>query len=470
MAILDSVMSIFRRQKPTTTIDETAGPTNSAQPASLNARFGGQAQRVQVIEDCRRMYLEDPRAKTILGTLARDIVKGGFRIETNNPRATEIADALVKRLKLQNRLDDWTRLTFRDGDCFLELGVSDARRIDAISRKPTLRMNRNSDEADCFPIPERAYWLSKSGFSFASSKPGEDDIWFADWQILHARWDHDEGNRYGRPLMAASLSAWKRMKEGELDVAIRRKTRSGLKFIHRLAGGDEAAILKYQEDNKAALSDPFAAVADMFISGEGQVDVIQGDARLGEIEDILHHVRTFFMSSPVPMNVLGYGESINYSVVQHQKMQYDETLVQIQEWVASAFIWPILEIEWLLNGLLSENLEPVISWASKKQIDADQVYKIAQAVSTFRLLGLSETAIMAVLAHFLPGIEIGDALDSDPAGAQTDELAKIAQTLGARIEQRPGQEEEPAEPSALALGPVNIGLRSEPFGRRANGT
>jgi len=31
--------------------------------------------------------------------------------------------------------------------------------------------------------------------------------WLADWQVIHARWDHDEGNRYGQPLFASARTA-----------------------------------------------------------------------------------------------------------------------------------------------------------------------------------------------------------------------------------------------------------------------
>jgi hypothetical protein len=434
MAIIDSLRGFFgTRQRPVTTIDEMIPAADGRQPSSLTNRFSSGGDREKVIGECRRMYQEDPRAKSILTTLSRDVVKGGFRIETDDPAATEIAEALVNRIKLVGRLDDWCRMAFRDGDCLLELGVSEENRIDAVSRKPTLRIERNTDNTDNFVDPARAYRMANSGFANYRGRPGQDDIWFAEWQIVHARWDHDEGNRYGQPLLASSRSAWKRMREGELDVAVRRKTRSGLKFVHRLQGADAAALARYKEDNKAALSNPFAAISDFFMSEDGQVDVIQGDARLSEIEDILHHTRTFFLASPVPMTVLGYGQDINYSVVHHQKLQYDETITQIQEWVAKEFVWPILEIEWLLHGYLPENLNARVTWASKKQIDADQIGKIAQALGTLRMLGVGEAAIISILAHFLPGIEIGSELEVDPSGEQAEQLARITQALTANI-------------------------------------
>ena len=57
-------------------------------------------------------------------------------------RAQEAADGLVGRLKLISRLDDWTRLTLRDGDSFLECAVD-------VVNHPT--RNRTADVDDGHP-------------------------------------------------------------------------------------------------------------------------------------------------------------------------------------------------------------------------------------------------------------------------------------------------------------------------------
>jgi hypothetical protein len=436
MGLLETIgRLLMRSEEPTTTIDEMRELFDQGRggTGALGVKFGATSERPATIQDCRQMYKDDTRAKAIIQTLARDILKGGFVIETDDEQATQIANDLIKRLRLVNRLDDWARLSFRDGDCFLELGISEQHRIDDITRKPTLKIHRNSNEQDRFDDPTKAYWMATSQFGMGGDKPGEDAIWFADWQIVHARWDHDEGERYGTPLLSPARKAWKRMREGEFDVAVRRKTRAGLRFVHRLRNADAAALEKYKQDNKAALDDKFAALADIFMSDGDGVDVLQGDANVGQIEDVRHHVRTFFLASPVPMSVLGYGQDINYSVVQHQKEQYEETLPSIQEWMSGAFIWPILEIEWLLHGYLPESINPRVTFGTKKAIDADQVLKIANALGTLRLLGVGEATIRAILAHFLPGIEVEELPDQDIAGANTAELAQIVQQLGARL-------------------------------------
>ena len=72
---------------------------------------------------------------------------------------------------------------------------------------------------------------------------------------------------YGTPMFASARKAYKRMTQGELDISIRRKTRSGQRFVHVLDGASAAEIEAYKAANKPALDDPFAAVSDFFPTG-----------------------------------------------------------------------------------------------------------------------------------------------------------------------------------------------------------
>lgn len=426
MGLLDTINTLLRRgrQQEPTTADETAARQRGG-ASSLIERFQSHNTRKAVITECRSMYDGDPRARGIIQTLARDAVKGGFRLEVSDPRAADIAELLRQNLNLDGRLDDWTRLTLRDGDTMLEVGVTRSRDIAELTRKPTLQIHRNSDDRDKFNDPTRAFWMTEQPWLLT---PGRDAIWFAEWQILHARWDHDEGNRYGTPLLAASRKAFKRLTEGELDIAIRRKTRAGMKYVHILEGAGEAEILTYQNINRDAIDNPFAAVQDFFMNGKGDLKPVQGDANLGQIDDIRHHLHTFWLASPVPMGVIGYGTDIDFSVVGHQKEQYDETLEEVQSWVADEFIRPLLKLQWLLKGIIPENLSYEIKWSPKKVTAAD-IEHISKAMLAFKSLGVPDVVIAMILARYLPGIEPEMILGDAGGNADVERLAGIAQRL-----------------------------------------
>lgn len=425
-SIIDRITSLFRQKRPMTTADETA----LAQPVSATHfvnKLRTSNERLAVIKASRKIYAQDTRAESIMQTLARDAVAGGFMVDADDDNAAEIAHDLRDRLKLNGRLDDWSRLTFRDGDTLLELGVTNDLEIVEVTRKPTTLMNRNSDKTDRFADPTRAFWFSERSWL---NKPPPDALWFAEWQIIHARWNHDEGKKYGRPLLSSAHRAWKRLDEGELDMAIRRKTRAGMKYLH-VVEGDQGAVEKYKEDNKSALNDPFAAAADFFSNKPGSISTVQGDARLNEIADVQHHIHTFWLGSPVPMGIVGYGTDIDFSVIGHQKEQYDETLIEVQSWVTDQFIRPLVERQWLMAGIVPDHLTYEIKWTPKKRVTPADIEKLFRAALAMRALGLQEDAIALILTWFLPGIEPSMLMTGTDSNGQvdTERLANIATSL-----------------------------------------
>lgn len=428
MGLLDTISKIFRpAQEPTTTSDEMMAA------ASESSRGGGgpdpyklfsvEDSREDRVKASRKMYDQDPRAKRIIQTIARDVTKGGYTLEVDDPKAQEVADAMRQRLRLDARLDDFMRLTLRDGDSFLEIAVTAQREIYEVSRKPSLNMHRNTDKRDKFKDPFRAFWYSDRPWEAA---PGDNALWFADWQIVHARWDHDEGSKYGTPLLASARRHWKLLEAGETDIAVRRRVRSGQRHVHQLQNAGPAEIEQYKQTNRAALDDPFNGLQDFFISN-GDIKAIQGDANLGEITDVRHHLNTFWFGGLVPMAILGYGQDVDFSVVGHQKEQYDEGVLAGQSWLEAEILVPLLERQWLLAGIPPEMLEYQISWPTKKQTTAADIKAITEAALHLQVLGVPPATIAQVLSRFLN-------IPADMLmGEEADELAteRLANIIGA---------------------------------------
>jgi hypothetical protein len=407
MALIDRFTALFRRGEPEqtkTTSDELPKPSR---PAAVLKRFKVENTRRARVLDCRKMYDEDSRAEGVLAALARDVARGGVRVEvsegTDVSRAQMVADELLSRLNVVSRIDDWVRLTLRDGDSFLELSVDGQGRIVQLTRKPTLEMRRNSDAMDRFPDPARAFWWADT--MWAGQAP-QDAVWFAAWQIIHARWHHDEGERYGRPLFTSARKSWKRMDEGEFDIAVRRKTRAGMKFLHVVEGASEPDIERYKERNRDVLDNPFAAVADYFTNKPGSLQTIQGDARLSEIADVTHHIRTWWIASPVPMSLLGYGQDLNRDVLEKQKEQYDEALEPIKTWVGQQFVKPLLERQWLLTGIWPGGLGYELKWPTTQVVTPEELKMLAEALVRLRATMLfPDEILLQIAASILPGID-----------------------------------------------------------------
>ena len=428
---LDRITTLWqRRQPPPVVTTVTPQPaTRAAQP--VNVTFTAQRDRRAQIADSRQMAAEDPRPKQSMATLARDATKGGFTLQITGPRAAQAqaaADALFARVHLHKRLDDWARLTFRDGDTFLELGAAANGEIVQVTRKPTTEMYRNSDAFDRFTDPARAfYWTDRPTYT---DTPPADAVFFPEWQIVHARWDADEGTRYGAPMFASARRAYKRMAQGELDIAVRRKTRSGLRYAHILDGANQAEMEAYKAANAPALDDPYAAVADFFFNKAGGLQVVQGDAQLSQIDDVLHHVDTFGVASITPLELIGYGRNLNRDVLEQKKAQYDEAVGSVRGWLGNEFVLPLIERQWLLLGIWPDDIEVDMQWKAKKEpkpVDLRDLAAFGAAVKAAGLL--TDATTLRILATMLPDFDVEAELAALAAQGAEREASAAADRL-----------------------------------------
>lgn len=432
MALIDRITQLLGRAAPQaqTTAQETAGALQrNAAPSEIAERFRASSERADIVKACRRMYKADTRARRMIATLARDTVRGGCAIVVpNNPRAEQEANALWKRLGVNERLDDWMRLTMRDGDSFLEAGVNGALDVVSLTRKPTLQMRRQSNAQDLFTDARRAFWYAPP--MWMMPEPPSDAVWFAQWQILHARWDHDEGERYGTPLFASGASAFQRVTEGELDIAVRRKTRAGLKFNHRYPQGtSEADILADMERNQEAIDDPFAALADYY--GTAELTAVQGDALLQEIGDVTYHMKTWLIAGIVPLELIGYGEDLNRDVLEEKKAQYDRDLETLTAWLEGQIVKPLLELQWLLKGIYPDTLTYEVKWKAKQSLTAATLRDVADAALKLLALGYSRAVVDALVEKFLPGIDLQVLMRQAQANAPSESARRVADVMDA---------------------------------------
>jgi len=230
-------------------------------------------------------------------------------------------------------------------------------------------------------------------------------------------------------MMASATGSYKRVTEGEVDVAIRRKTRSGIRYIHTLEGATGSDLEIYKENNRQALEQPFAAIADFFSNKKGSVAVLHGDGDLEKIGDVQHHISTMFSAGEVPMELIAYGEGLNRDTLAEKKEEYDETLDVLRDWVSAQIIIPLLEREWLLNGILPEGVKYSIEWRAKSIVKAADIRDITDAAMRLRILGYNEDVVRAIVARFLPNIdpEMLNSSNDDSGAAQR--MADIMQQM-----------------------------------------
>ena len=407
MALIDHINNFIRRTFPA-----LVTPRTTSEELQLRERnetlslFTTGKSRRERIQDARHMYQTDPRIRETINTLAADATRGGFTIAVTDggpqiAQAQAIADELLERIDLAAKAEEWLKLSLKEGDSFLELSVDAEFLVQRITRKPTLLMHRNSNDFDAFDDPRLAYWFSDAPFP----RPTTDAVWFADWQMVHARWNHDEGGRYGDPLYDAARKSFKRAEQGELDIAIRRKTRSSMRFLHFVDTDDPNEIEVYKQRNQAALNNKSAALADFFTNQKGAITPVQGDANLAQIEDVVHHIETMGVVSPLPLELLGYGRNLNRDILEEKRSQYQDALPSISEWVSKQIVLPIIERQWLLSGVWPGGLKYSVKWANKQRLTAKMIQEASLAVKSLQAIGLPDQVVLDILAQLIPGLE-----------------------------------------------------------------
>lgn len=413
MATLADRMKAF--MNPNTSQPSAGGGSAPVITEDVYSRFKVERDRNAVIKDCRAMYDGDPRVEKMHRMYARDLLRGGFVVKTENARASEVVAAMQERLKLNQSLEDWLRLSMRDGDSFLELAVGTVNSdlaIAGVSRKPTLQMHRHSNSADQFDSAERAFWMGSD--SYFGQEPPKDATWFPEWKIIHARWNHDEESRYGRPMMKSARKQFRYVEDGELNVAVRRKA-GGAQIRQHVIEGSAADVEAYKENNKGALG-TLAAVIDLFSNKQSSFTVHQGDGNIDKIGDVQHHIGTMFTASDVPMELMAYGGDLNRDILGEKKEAYEETLNQGREWATVQIIQPLIEREWLLHGILPADVKYKIVWRKAKSLSPTDLRDLADAASRLRILGVKEETIQLILASYLRDVDLeimnGDGLDS----------------------------------------------------------
>lgn len=404
----------FPRQAETTTSAPARGYS-----AAHRMRQELEQARWRVIAECERMYRHDARINAAIQRFAEDATRAEFGIVVDDgpqaDAAAQIASDMIARLRLARRLDDWMRRALITGDAFIEIGVTRGGEIVEATLKPTRLMHRHVDINGRWIDPDVAYWYAPEVIydgAMPDAEPPQSAIKFAEWQIVHARWKHDEGQRYGTPQFAPALQSWRYVRDGELNMAMRRKTRAGLIRHHSIGGpNSEANIARYMERNRDTLDEPFAAIADIFTGEDTEIRILQGDATLSEIGDVQHHLETLTAASPVPLALITGGADLNRDVLEDQRAQYDRTLESATEWLDDQIIVPLIERQWALAGINPDMYDWHVSRPPRYVLSPADVQAAAAAIASLRLANVVPPAeLVELLARWLPGMDVDAAI------------------------------------------------------------
>ncbi len=412
--------------------------------------------RRSVLRAVYQMMREDTRVKSANHRFAATAVRRGFDIKISSEvskkeaaKAQAAIDDLRRRVSLDAKLTSWARTLLRDGDLFLNPIVDlSSNQIREIKSLPAITMQRNEDITGNFPDARKA-------FQQIDPLSLEPLLELALWQINHIRWDHEQGERYGRSQYLSMLSKWRQLDRAEKDLVIRRRTRAAMKRAHIIGTkdhpGGELEVDKYIQRNQitGSLNE---IVTDYYLNGLGDVKNLDGDGNLDHIKDIVYLQEVYMIATGVPLHLMGFGQNVNRDIVQEQMEQFQEDVQELRgllengDGSAYSGIRSLFDFQLALLEIDPSILEYNVRWFEN---DTDSANDRINRVIPLRA-AQPEPLISRQTALRIVSKDLG--LDNDAAIQQEIDRIK-AEQAEAKSEQATEQGQlNPEKPSSVPLG------------------
>lgn len=343
-------------------------------------------ERRAMVQLMRQMDQQDGRVKKIHSRTARDVIRGGLVLQTDSPTLMRHWNQFMGRLQLDNaeKLKSDARGMVMEGNLMLQLVPDQDLQLAAAVRMPSDTMVPLTDLNGRFKNPANA-WEQRdvlNGTALAN---------FAAWQMGVGRLDPDNWDdlgSMGRPLMDACATTWRKLVMTEEDLVIRRRTRAPLRLAHVLEGADDATLETYR---KTTEGEKGQITTDFYLNRKGSVTAVQGDANLGDIEDVVHLLDTFFAGAPAPKSLFGYTGDLNRDILDDLKRDYYDEIDGLQDAVAGTYAYAF-RIHLLLQG---EDPDPGAFYLRFAERRTETSNQVADLALKYMALGLPEDFIHA---------------------------------------------------------------------------
>lgn len=366
-------------------------------------------ERRALVHSVRNMDRLDGRVKLIHGRTASDMIRGGLVMQTTSPLLTREWSAFQARLQLNNweKLKSDARGLVTEGNLALQMVLQDdANGIGAAVRMPSETLVPITDVSGRFSDPGRA-------FEQRDVMTGERLASFSAWQMALGRLDPDNWDdlgSMGRPMLDACVSTWRKLTMTEEDLVLRRRMRAPLRLSHVLEGATPDEVARYQQTTDAVKGE---ICTDFYSNRKGGVTAVQGDATLGDINDVLHLLNTFYAGTPLPAALQGYTDGVNRDVLEDMKRQYYDTIDGLQDAAAGVYAFAF-RVHLLLRGVDPDPDEFFLRFAKRRAESANQIADLSlkwQALALpdehiYREMGLDPEKIRAM--------KIAQARSTDP--------------------------------------------------------
>ena len=335
--------------------------------------------RINKFKDINMMVNVDSRIDRLLRKLSSDAGYGNLEVIVESGEndqikssAQSVIDRTRKNLDDKKKLKGWIKGLLRDGDLYLQLIVDAGEREIVRAKKLAAEMTYSRLDAEGnFPKDKKPYYQENPIIQ------GDIVREFDEWEIVHLKWDEEDGKPYGNPIFASSRLTWKRLESGEKDVAIRRKIRAGQKKLHTIGTKEEPAewseVDEYKLQNKDTIDNPTHPSQDYYSNGLVDIKNLEGDENLGELDDLKYLEGILWIATGVPQALTSGGResATNFTVIKEQEEDYLRVIGDIDEIFENAFR-VIFNFALLLKGINPDSVKYSFKWGSKDREDTDK--------------------------------------------------------------------------------------------------
>ena len=280
---------------------------------SINREYNEPYTRYSLIKELLEIYADNPVVLAALIKLAEDAVSNGYTVTIKDAATDEIgykAERNFQRLKEQCRLEEYaSSFAFSAvgfGDSYLQPVVDYSGQIVAVRDMPTEAIIRNTDARDQFIDPQKAFIFR--------AVDSQKELYFLQSQIMHWRWRHRPGQRYGNALLFAGRSLSKDSIAALRSLLPKRLANQPFRhfnIIKTIAPSlfqslkkNLSRLLHIQKGGKLS---PF----DDIFTNNVEVSVKGGDPQQGELRDIEFMLDAVLVLTGISRQLLGWNVTGN---------------------------------------------------------------------------------------------------------------------------------------------------------------
>jgi len=396
------IKSLFKKAEPEEKADSAEGISpESLILGTLYANPDPSPDRLTLLREMEEIDDTMPEGSRAMDILADNAVNAehgtgvSFEIRFDEGPKVSVAKQkiitdLIKRTDLQNQIYAIARDALKYGDCFEEIVLDKNHLITRLFYLDPKSMRRNEDDQGNLRDGTKQYDAAFEQYEIGSTRRV---AWFYPYQIIHLRWNHSRGQKYGRPSLRSARYPYKKLRAMEEALVINWLTRAFARLVFKL---DTTGLSDKEAAGKLTGFKQSLSRRDVAVGVQGferltvAKDIVMGAKRVlrgGKWEESLDDVsildtsntgfwnitaveywrNKFITATGVPKAHLGLEKEINAKATLQWQDQRFARMVRRVQMVMSGFIRQLIDLQLTMLGI--GDVEYVISWPEPSVID-----------------------------------------------------------------------------------------------------